>query len=782
MIKYPCQHSEDREKKLVYHRLNVEVMRPEELSPLTAFYGSDIRLEEAVRSSCTFLLWERSYGVVTVSPTADKMILYCLQQRKQTPAADLPAERHQKSAFLLQRPEAGKTEEAFIHDASILEGGQGGVSSFSRAALGHLSEALPREHKEAFSERKSIAALDDYNRETNNTSMKRESPPSLHERRKCQYYSYLAEADHPPLFTFPPPPSLPSSSPLFIPSAGQGCPSTSRDIFLSKIPYRAVAEETTLQFQEDNVIETQPDSDVVPADLYVPQDPAGDALNLGDGSNNNNNEGSDISGSHAAGVRVSSGRVCYPQPDPTRLTSSPASQWPRWESSIEQRRVTDEEVLDGALGDGKDGNEEEIMLTEDVSAQFDSEQAMVYSEGSPSFRGERGVSPSFSIQPQFETVSSETPVGRKSDDTTVGMTPATKLEVGDEPKRKTRRYCPPAFYCTRVVDTAEAATGEREVDCEASGSRGNSFSIKKSPEDASAFIAAETAFHGKIDDTMRTPTPQGRISSAPTEKSFSSPLSEDLRGKESDGQCSPEMNIANDTYGDGQVTCSVSLGEGRKEASSLALPQEPCSAPSSDQFEEARIFPSSREANGKPLSVSPSPSFKDYEWAAKAQEAFEQQQKRFCARTPSNNPPSPPPPLQVGGFELPQLPRGRHLATPLSSNAKGDDVISKESPQSATKGHRGLRAPPDGAKTPTNESATQLSTKPVSQTVPLTRKAASSQRKPSGTPKSTPVTRKRSRRAAVPPTPTDEFPLPRTMAASEPAAGKKKSRKERTKK
>ncbi|EAN95017.1 hypothetical protein C3747_124g54 [Trypanosoma cruzi] len=759
------------------------MMRPEELSPLTAFYGSDIRLEEAVRSSCTFLLWERSYGVATVSPTADKMILYCLQQRKQTPAADLPAERGQKNVFLLQRPQTGENEEPFIHDASILEGGRGGVSTLFRTALRHFSsEALPRKHKEVFGEGNSIATLEDYNKETNNTTMQRESPLSLHERRKCQYYSYLSEVDHRPLFTFPPAPSQPSSSPLFMPSVGQGCPSTSRDIFLSKMPYRAVAEETTLQFQEDNVMEKHLDSGVVHADFYVTHNPASDALNLGDGNDDNNNEGSDISGYHAAGVRVSSGMVCYPQPDPTRLTSNPASQWPRWENSIEPRRVTDEEVLDGALGDGKDGNEEEIMLPEDVSAQFDSEQAMVYSEGSPSFRGERGVSPSFSIQPQFGTVSSETPVGRKPDDTTVGMTPVTQLDVVDEPKRKTRRYCPPAFYCTRVADTAEAATGEREVDCEASGSRGNSFLIKKSPEDVSAIFATETACHGKIDDTMTPPTTQGRISSAPTEKTFSSPFSEDLRGKESNGRCSPEMNITNDTHGDGQVTCPLSLGEGRKEASPLALPQEPCSGPNSDQFEETRIFPSSREANEKPLSVSPSPSFKDYEWAAKAQEAFEQQQKRFCARTPSTNPPSPPPPLQVGGFELPQLPRGRHLDTPVSCNAKGDDVISKESSQSATKGHRSLRAPPDGVKTPTNELATQMSTKPISQTAPLTRRAASSQRQLSGTPKSAAVTRKRSRHAVMSPTPKDEFPLPRTMPASESAARKKKSRKERTKK
>ncbi|RNC54965.1 hypothetical protein TcCL_ESM07568, partial [Trypanosoma cruzi] len=144
--------------------------------------------------------------------------------------------------------------------------------------------------------------------------------------------------------------------------------------------------------------------------------------------------------------------------------------------------------------------------------------------------------------------------------------------------------------------------------------------------------------------------------------------------------------------------------------------------------------------------------------------------------------PSPPPPLQVGGFELPQLPRGRHLDTPVSCNAKGDDVISKESSQSATKGHRSLRAPPDGVKTPTNELATQMSTKPISQTAPLTRRAASSQRQLSGTPKSAAVTRKRSRHAVMSPTPKDEFPLPRTMPASESAARKKKSRKERTKK
>ncbi|ESL06623.1 hypothetical protein TRSC58_05700 [Trypanosoma rangeli SC58] len=775
--------AEEEKREFMHDKMKFKGIQPNELSPLTTLTGSDISLEDAVRCSATFLLWERLYGITTVSPTAYKTSVYCLQQRQRSSAVGSSTGPARKNGLLLQRPYVVRTQGSFMHDMSKFEGGREAGYSVPRDVPGCASmEALPQGGKSVFSEGNSIAATDDFHRDVKNTVVRRERSPSLRVSKKCETSPSIDEVENRELFSFPPL--------LSTPPAGQSVPLSGSGLFSPHTPYRAVAEETTLQFQEadvreDNVMVRGLESGGVSDDVWLPRSSASDVLKLGNYDNTIDN----TRGSEFFEICAGRGKADQTQTNPTRATSHSVPQWPRWETSMEPRRVTNNEVLDDAIQCGNHGTERVIMFPEGVSAHSDDEQATVASDAGPSSLSRGSVPLASSLRPTHGRVGSETPLGRRSGEAKVDGVAATQLRAGEGTVRKTRQYRPPVFYSARVPDNAvTAAMGGDEVVSYAQGSGGTSVPVRKTSADVSVVTHTEPAVQDPHDDAM--PPPQDWASSLFAETnpvaSSASSFSEDLQGTDGDERRSQEMNTPTGSWDDEHVVSFLSLGKDRKTASPRASPQEAenggphhqqLGGKEEEEEEDARNI-SLGEPTDKPFSVSPSPSFKDYEWAAKAQEALEQQQRRFCARTPSTNPPSPPPPLQVCGFELPQPPRGRHLAAPVSFNRERD-VASSKSPEKP----RGPSAlPKNAASLPARNSAKKLPSKRASQTALRSQRAELGQGHLSGTPKPDANTRKRPREAMVSSPPPEEFPLPRTMPTSESAIRKKKDTKKRTKK
>ncbi|KEG12130.1 hypothetical protein DQ04_01971020 [Trypanosoma grayi] len=537
-----------------------------------------------------------------------------------------------------------------------------------------------------------------------------------------------------------------------------------------------------------------------------------------------NDCGSSVARQGTGSDRTRSTAPRYSIPDPTRLTGAPTFQRSRWETSVEAQRLADvEEASNLSLNaermgsqsvlrhGGEDGNEDRGIIVENIPILSDSQPEIFPADSSPLCDGVSGVSISSSPwKPSLQAANSGPPAGRRSGTPIASMSPLVQQNAVEGPTKKTRRYCPPSFSCTGAPESAGGASGGYKALLPARVNRGASSSLSGHQADGFAPSPAAVAVHSPHDDddddddgtplvslhnfsppppatvpVFKTPsTQQSRLPLLTVEEyPFPIPSSSSQDGE--DGECEakeyPEINVTTPNYGSGDIIRS-SFEEGGKELLPQTSPQElgADNSPKEQEQEQQGGTNLIKETNETPLSVSPSPSYKEYEWATKAQEALEQQQKRCHARTPSTNPPSPPPPLQVGGFGLPQLPRGRraaHLATLDEEEGK----LSSEIPHSVKKKSHSPRALPESAAQTTKISTTQPSKKSTASTGPATRRAAPKEDQ-------TPVvsegasTTMRSRRAAVSPPPTAEFPLPQAMTTSGSGAKQSAKKKKRSRK
>lgn len=770
-------------------------MEPSDLAPLTSFGGPNIKLEDAVVSSATFLLWERLYSVATVSPTADRISLYCLlQQQKQR--TDVPDGLCQRGDFSLRRPPSSAAEVSLHSGASgvtdwraVAPGGSKVVSASSSAG------ALRHTRKEISVEGCISAALDGQFKDLKSTLARQESPSSI--GRSGEHNSSLLKDDveH-------------RGQPLFLSTMGSAHAETHDKVFPLPTPSGTNTERTNLQvfvegIQQEALIETKMKLDTTSEDTCLRRSQVSDVVKLGDDT--------DIDDGGDVVVRRSSGGVCrfsdthQPSlPESIQLETSRSFKRSRWATSLEAQRLADEEILGNnvnceeeygharpcELESQKGGNDEEEMIVENFAVLSDGRQEVFSSTGgSPGCVDGRSMSHSSSTRLQPQTFCGGTPARPASDTPVEDMSRAIELVAGEKPKKRARQYFPPVFYGNRARNSGGTAVGEPELPCSARASKSSSPVSAKLPEGGPVVCPTAVTVHSQCDDAgtlslqpplssslspMPAPTmyplQQVGVFSTPAMKSFF--LSSSSEDDEEDGceeRHSPKTPPSSN-HGYDSAKGSLSLDERGKEVSPQTSLQGTGGNNCPEQLQENFL---EGETNEVLLSVSPPPSLNNYEWASKAQEVLEQQQKRCGARAPSTNPPSPPP-LQAGGFELPQLPKGRRPAA-TSRCIVEEEKNNAEISHSVTKKRGRSCVASDSASVAMSNSVTPPPNKSPSQTSFLKRRAAPEEQ-PSGISGNTAAAKKSLRRAAVSPPIAETFPLPQTVANSE--SSKKKGRKQ----
>ncbi|ORC85424.1 uncharacterized protein TM35_000351680 [Trypanosoma theileri] len=809
-------------------------MGPSEIDPLTSLHGPGATPRDVVRSSSTFFLWEQMYGVAKVSPIPSRILLYHMQHEQNQKKMDRPIiEQHKNRLWTNSSSEESRKNDFLAETSLTTEPTRVYISSEGCQPFSRHTERSPQAHKKHNAGRSDSFIFENVYRKLKHTPESKKDVSCTDEinptKNSCND-NYTLQVNS-TVFSPPPPPpldfSVPSSA---FPSAEVNRSPRDGDELFSGSSYRILAEDLTFVFsserdkwmdtrnQLNEEVEDTADENGICSEPSVVLNPGA------------NDEGRGFAFVHHNGSGSSSGsKTHYPVPDPTRLTGAPVSQQLHWDISVEAQRLTDnEEVCSDIVGVESVGmdkrpenlrgrgseHEGENLTKEDFSVFSDSRRDYFPANESPSSEFPKGSS--FSVSPlrPRQMFCSETPPRRSIDESEEKVLPPPQSSTAEEaPKGRVRRYNPPSFSCT----------GPREVVGELSGMYGqlHSAGVKKDTMSSGMLGSQTTGFvlkntsdislhqHGLHPSSVSNshppappqPPPEAAdpiseellISPRPSKPSRLSQLSQSSQvqpppepakllleealfspqGSVSISK-SPEADIDNELQLSKKSTPTIKEDDSSVIRKSVSTSLGAVNANQPNCPEQQKEPKSMVETGEAVLSVSPSPSYKNYEWATKAQEELEQQRKRRVARTPSANslspPPLPPPPLKVSDFEQPQPPKGRSAVQ--KSLIKGRGENTKVTGATATEEkQQESHVLLENILTSENESSTRETKRSCIQSITPVKNTVEGKRGRTMAAEATSAA-KRTRRGTVSPSTVVEFPLPRDVGVN--GTGKEK--------
>ncbi|KAH9601570.1 hypothetical protein LSM04_004013 [Trypanosoma melophagium] len=773
-------------------------MRPSEIDPLTSLHGPNATPRDLICSSSTFFLWEQLYGVASVSPVPNRILLYHMKDEQNQKKTDRPIIEHSRNRLWTDSSSEEIRKNDFLADTPLnTESTRVYTRSDGHEPSSRRTEKSPQTNKKNSIGRSDSFVFENVYRKIKQTSEAKKDVSSTDKNSQtgnCSDDNHTFQADNmgflPPLPQPLPSFDLSAPSSSAFPNVGVTRSPRGDNVLFSGSSYRTLAEDLTFVFSTEpdkrmdtrnqliEEVEDIVDGNGICSELSVVLNPEA------------NDEGGGFASAHHIGGGSSGGsKSHYPVPDPTRLTGAPVSQQLHWETPVEAQRLADnEEVCSEIVGDesvGIDKDPEKVgeRGSEHKGRNVTKEDFSIFSAGRRDYFAVNG-SPSsefpksrlFSASPlrPRQMFWSETPPRRSRDGSEIKLLSPLQCSVKEAPKGRVRRYNPPSFSCTGPHKDASALTGMYEL-LHSSGVNKDTMSSGALDSPTTEVMLKSTSIVS-IHPQGPSPTPATKYHPPPAP---TSPLPEPAEQLPKEPFISPKQSVSPSKSPEAAMDNELRLSKknttpNRQDdpsvtkklvSTSLGVVNANCTN-CQEQLKETKSMGATRETV---LSVSPPPSYKDYEWATKAEEELEQQRKRRIARTPSANSLSPPPP-KVSVFEQPHPPKGRAAAQRNLLEGKGENkkvtaVATTEQKQQES------QMILDGILTSVKDSSTRESKPSCVQSNTPVENSVERKRGRTTVADARSVA-KRARRGTVSPPTTVEFPLPRDVGVNR--AGKEK--------